>query len=96
MPLCFSCREPLEVAGRVGRKETCSRCGADCHCCRNCTFYDPHVYNQCREPQAERVLDKEKGNFCDFFQPAEVPFSNDPKGPQDEAKKRLEGLFKKK
>ena len=42
------------------------------------------------------IVVKEKGIFCDFFQLAEIPFSNDPKGSQDEAKKRLEGLFKKK
>ena len=33
----------------------------------NCDFYDAGAYNQCREPQAERVLEKEKGNFCDYF-----------------------------
>ena len=32
-----------------------------------CEYYDPHSYNECREPIAERVLDKEKANFCDSF-----------------------------
>jgi hypothetical protein len=26
------------------------------------------VYNECVEPNADRVIDKEKANFCDYFQ----------------------------
>jgi len=32
-----------------------------------CHFYDTSSYNECKEPMANRVLDKEKANFCDFF-----------------------------
>jgi len=32
-----------------------------------CKFYDPKVYNECTEPNADRVVDKEKSNFCDYF-----------------------------
>jgi hypothetical protein len=56
---------------RVGRRDTCPRCGVDLHSCRQCRFHDPRAYNECREPQAERVLDKERGNICDYFAPAE-------------------------
>jgi hypothetical protein len=64
------------------------------HCCLNCTFYDPSAYNGCREPQAERVLDKVKGNFCDFFSFNE---SSERKGEAKVAvtKDKLEALFKK-
>lgn len=33
-----------------------------------CAFYDPHSYNECKEPVAERIIDKEKANFCDYFE----------------------------
>jgi len=33
----------------------------------NCSFYDPAYHNQCREPQAEPQVDKQAGNFCEFF-----------------------------
>lgn len=33
-----------------------------------CTFYDQNSYNDCREPSADRVVEKEKSNFCDYFQ----------------------------
>lgn len=53
----------------MSRREACSRCEAELHCCLNCTFHDPSNYNECREPSAERVVDKERSNFCDYFAP---------------------------
>jgi hypothetical protein len=32
-----------------------------------CKFYDPKVYNECHESNADRIVDKEKANFCDYF-----------------------------
>ena len=29
--------------------------------------HDPAVSNQCAEPQAEWVADKERANFCEYF-----------------------------
>ena len=84
----------LAVTGRVGRGESCPSCGADMHCCRNCEFYDPAAYNECREPQAERVLEKDRSNFCDYFQLAEKDSSIENK--TTGTKKKLEALFKKK
>lgn len=67
MALCFSCGAQLDFVDKPGRAETCAACGADVHCCCNCAFYDPGSYNECRETQAERVLVKERSNFCDYF-----------------------------
>lgn len=39
------------------------------HVCRNCAHHDTSAYNECREPQADRVLEKERSNFCDYFTP---------------------------
>ena len=33
----------------------------------NCAFYSETSYNECKESQADRVLDKEKANYCDYF-----------------------------
>lgn len=66
--LCFSCGAALDLpSGTVGRSAACSKCGADVHVCKNCLHYDEHSYNECREPQADRVVDKTRSNFCDFF-----------------------------
>jgi hypothetical protein len=32
-----------------------------------CTFFDRNSYNECREPMADRITDKEKKNFCDYY-----------------------------
>ncbi len=66
--ICFSCGQEILILERVGRRESCDHCGADLHCCKNCEFYDLSAYNECRESSAERVLDKEKSNFCDQFE----------------------------
>jgi hypothetical protein len=64
---CHRCGRDIGEIERVGRRDTCLACGADQHCCRNCRFYEPGYHNDCREPQAERQVDKERGNFCDYF-----------------------------
>jgi hypothetical protein len=43
------------------------KCRADLRVCLNCAFYDSRVAQQCRERRAEPVLDKESGNFCEYF-----------------------------
>ena len=51
----------------MGRKEECPHCSTDLHTCTHCSFYDTGSYNECREPQADVVKEKEKANFCDYF-----------------------------
>ena len=77
----------------VGRQTQCPFCGADLHCCMNCSFYDHGAYNDCRELQAERVLDKVRSNFCDFFNLREQGKSS--ATPAINPKDKLEALFKK-
>lgn len=65
--LCHDCGRAIGPIERVGRRDACLRCGADLHCCLNCSFFAPAAHNQCREPDAERQGDKTVGNFCDYF-----------------------------
>lgn len=78
----------------IGRKERCPFCDNDLRCCLNCRFYDKQVYNQCRESQAERVLDKDRSNFCEYFVFREAGSEPVPEGKQT-ARDKLETLFKK-
>ena len=71
---CVVCECELDARERVGRRDTCPGCATDLHSCRQCSLHDPVVYNECREPQAERVLDKSRANFCDYF----IPGANAP------------------
>lgn len=52
-----------------GRADTCRKCGRDTKVCKGCTFYDRSANQECHEPQADLVLDKERSNFCEYFKP---------------------------
>lgn len=91
---CAFCNKEIKFEGRVFRSDTCSHCGRDLHCCLQCKFYDPGSYNECKEVSAERVVGKERTNFCDYFifnGSKESEF-----GKKAMAKQALEALFNKK
>ncbi len=54
---------------KVQRLDTCANCGADLHSCVHCRYFDPGRSNECSESQAEPVRDKERSNFCGYFEP---------------------------
>jgi hypothetical protein len=93
---CFACGAGIRLASgeRVGFRDSCEACRADLHVCRNCRHHDPAAYNECREPSAERVSDRERANRCDYFAPAEGPASaGDPS--RGDTRNALDALFKK-
>lgn len=95
--LCHKCKATISPVQRIGRRETCLACGYDLHCCRNCAFYDPTFHNQCTETQAERQVEKQAGNFCEYFSfLLQAADANAPAPPGADARARLEALFKKK
>lgn len=92
---CYKCASDLELPPQIGFKEACQKCNADVHCCKNCKFFDLNSYNSCRESQAERIVDKEKANFCDYFSAGAANASSADKNSKiNDAKKNLEDLFK--
>ena len=91
---CYHCGTTIPPSSQssLGRRDQCTQCRRDLHCCRNCRHYSPTSYNECREPNADRVVDKEQSNFCDFFAPG-----GDGKGQGSETgaiRKKLDDLFK--
>lgn len=66
---CWSCGQSL-LAADYAREGRCPSCGKAAYACRNCRFHAPGRANDCLEPVAERVIDKERPNFCDLFEPA--------------------------
>ncbi|GAB4265221.1 MAG: hypothetical protein Kow0092_17400 [Deferrisomatales bacterium] len=90
---CVRCGAQLPP-GPYRRRDTCPGCGAELHACVQCAFYAPGHYNDCREPQAERVLDKERANFCDFFRAATGRPPEE--SAREAARARLDELFSKK
>lgn len=91
---CHQCDAVWEAPHRApGRTEPCPGCGADLHVCLNCRFYDPSAPNACAEPNAERVLDKTKANFCDYFEFAKREAGAAAPASTDRARKRFDDLF---
>ena len=94
--ICFHCQNELTLGEKVFRQDQCPHCGSDLHCCQNCRFYDEYAHNKCREPQAEYVLDRERSNFCDFFQFRVSDGGRAPSDAKEKAKADWEALFRKK
>lgn len=89
---CWSCGAELTFLD-YGRADSCRKCGKDTRVCRNCTFYDKSYNNECRENQADRVVEKEKSNFCDYFKPSRS--SGQGGNSKDALRQAAEALFKR-
>lgn len=84
---CYNCGDSLKIeGGKVFRKDICPSCKKDVRVCLNCAMYEKHRENKCREERAETVADKEKANFCDYFEMK--------KHGEAKEKKDLSSLFK--
>ena len=97
MPVCWFCRAdlPYRALAAVPRDSECPSCGRDLHVCRACRHHDPGVNNQCREPHAEWVTDRERANFCEFYQLADAPTGPGVADRSAEVRKKLDDLFRK-
>ena len=90
---CWKCGAALaDLILPVGRSEYCRACRAEIHVCRMCRFYDLSKAKQCSEPVADPVQDKERANFCGYFEPVAGRFR--PAGAaSDTARAALDALF---
>lgn len=93
---CYKCGKPLSDTYKVmvSRSDSCPHCMTDIRCCKMCQFYDPKAYNECREPQADRITEKEKANFCDYYKFGPGGLNDAEKARQD-ALAKAAALFKK-
>lgn len=100
MAACYFCGTSIDPGQKILREASCASCGRDLHACVQCRHYDPNAHNKCREPQAEWVTDKDKANFCEFFEFRETSALTQPglggaQSSQDRARAALDSLFKK-
>jgi hypothetical protein len=91
---CFSCQTTLSFVSVVSFREECTKCSADVRVCKNCDHYDAKIYNECKESQADRILEKERSNRCDYFRPKSQGGDLATKTATD-LKSAAEALFKK-
>ncbi len=90
---CWHCGTELSPLD-YGRQDICKKCGSDTRVCKNCFFHDRTAHNECHESQAERVVEKERSNFCDYFKTKTGGGSGAPG--KNALKAAAEALFKKK
>jgi hypothetical protein len=95
MKFCHACKKELALGREIGRRDECSFCHADLHCCLNCRFFNRSAPKQCREPIAELVRGKDKANYCDHFLFAEAAVGARTGDGPENARKALDDLFKK-
>ena len=96
MPQCQFCGAAVTLSAPIPRESSCEQCLRDLRCCRQCRHYDPALNNACRETEADVVEDKERRNFCEFFDINPAPFrrATMDKSREAQARAKLEGLFK--
>jgi hypothetical protein len=92
--ICYHCHKKIPVFGpiKIARTEECPYCSTSLHCCKMCKFFDSTVYNECLESNAERIVDKEKANFCDYFN---LSSGTSNKASREDLLKSADSLFKK-
>lgn len=90
---CWHCGRGLTKAD-YGREADCPGCHKPSRVCRNCRQYAPGRPNDCAEPLAEHLLDKERANFCEHFDPAQTAAPAARTHPPDDLLKAAEDLFK--
>jgi hypothetical protein len=90
---CWKCGAALtDMPLPVGREEYCRTCRAEIHVCRMCRFYDLGKARHCAEPVAEPVTNKERANFCGYFEAVAGRFR--PGSPATDASRAaLDSLF---
>jgi hypothetical protein len=92
--VCWKCGESIaDLPMPLGRLAECKACHAELHACRLCEFFDPHIAEQCREPVADFVKEKERANFCDYFLPHSHAYVPAKDGESQAAKVELGALF---
>jgi hypothetical protein len=90
---CWHCGADLNELD-YAREATCPGCRKSTHCCRNCRWYARGRPNDCVEPIAEPVTDKERANFCGYFTPSfPTPASAAPPD-EDALRQAADDLFK--
>lgn len=92
--LCFRCGASLSaLTPPISRQDECPECSVYLHVCRMCSFFDSSVPEQCREDDAEEVLEKERLNFCEWFKPSAAAFDADKAAEAIRSKSDLAALF---
>lgn len=92
--VCWRCGAELSsLPFPFSRTAECPKCNADLYVCRMCRWYDPRVSRQCRETVAEEVKNKERANFCGYYQARPNAYQARDDSAEQSARAQLDALF---
>ena len=78
----------------LSRISECLACRAELHVCRLCGFFDARKAECCSEQRADPPKDKQRANFCEYFQPRADAWQAPDHIVADQAKDELQKLFR--
>lgn len=91
---CRRCAGRLQDADLpVTRHSYCVGCHEPLHCCRMCRFFSEKARENCLHDDAAPPLEKESGNFCEFFRPGGTGPAPARELRGENARRRLNSLF---
>ena len=90
---CAACGAP--ATGSILHDSSCSKCRADLHTCRLCTYFDPGARFECRKPITARIVNKQARNTCELFAARTVVERETSSGAPSDARQAFANLFKK-
>lgn len=64
---CYNCSTAFPAA--TDFMGTCQKCGAELHCCKQCSHFEPSTRFQCDKPIQVRIALKDQKNECPLFAP---------------------------
>jgi hypothetical protein len=64
---CYNCATTLPP--ETDLTGNCPKCGAELHCCKQCSHFEPSTRFQCLKPIPVRIPVKDKANECVSFTP---------------------------
>jgi hypothetical protein len=90
---CAACG--AKVPQNINLDSSCSKCNADLHTCRQCTYFDPGARFECSKSIPARIVNKSARNACELFAPRTVVERETSSGPPTDARQAFAKLFKK-
>lgn len=91
---CWKCGTDLKSVPRpFSRFAECPGCKTELHVCRMCRHYDLRYVGQCNHDFADKVLVKDKANFCSHFKPSPHAFEGAADPEKEKAQQTLHSLF---
>jgi hypothetical protein len=91
---CWQCGTKLSgILLPFSRFEECPHCTSDLHTCKGCKHFSASLTSSCNEDRADFIAEREKSNYCEFFEPNPTPFHSLDKQNADMARAKLAELF---